>query len=161
MALWDRPKGQNRIWHTDRLSRQTAECFPGRRHIWKNWVLAYSCLQRWLSLFFGTRGKHLGAFVVYNALSSAAETKEGRKREMFPADTTTPAHLPLVSILLTWPTHHLAPGAFLFHTNQDHESLAPGWHADLLFLTNFSSQTYKSFYCIFRMGAKLYLLYQV
>lgn len=56
---------------------------------------------------------------------------------MFPPDITTPAHLPLVSILLTWPTHHLAPGASLCHTNQDYKSLVPVWHADLLFLTHF------------------------
>lgn len=75
--------------------------------------------------FLGQGGKYSGAFVVYNALSSAAEKKEGQERDMFQADMTTPAHLQLVSILLTWPTHHLAPGASLCHTNQDHKTLAP------------------------------------
>lgn len=42
VALKDCPKGQTRIGQTDRLSRQTAECVSGRRHIWKNWVLAGS-----------------------------------------------------------------------------------------------------------------------
>lgn len=117
-------------WADRQLSAFQAEGTSGKTELW-----LVPAPRVDFFLFFGTRGKHLGAFVAYNALSSAAERK-GQKREMFPVDMTTPARLRLVSILLTWPTHHLAPGASLCHTNQDHKSLAPVWHADLLFLTH-------------------------
>lgn len=142
VALWDCTEGQNRIWGTDRLSRQTVGCFPGGRHIWKNWDLACSWLQSWPSLFFWDKRKPFVAFVLYKALFSSAESKEGWKGGMFPADMTTPARLPLVSILLTWPTHHLAPGT---STNQAHQGIsAYPMCRSLIFYTSFLQSNLQS-----------------
>lgn len=161
VALRDCPEGQNRIWHTDRLSRQTVGCFPGGRHIWKNWDLACSCLQSWLSLFFGTRGKHWRPLCSIMPYSLLPRAKKAEKEECF--------QLTWLRLLASHLSPSCSPGQLTTWLQallqiRPIKGSVPIQCADLLHFTHyFSSQIYNPciFNYVFKIGLRTVMISQV